>query len=64
MAITPWDTVRCCVLFTVFGARGPESVEGFAGAGVQRVTFMLPTTPEAETLAALDRLAEAIRSYR
>ena len=52
------------VPFTVFGARGPESVEGFAGAGVERVTFMLPTTPEAESLAALDRLAEAVRSYR
>jgi len=53
-----------CVLFTMFGARGPESVEGFADAGAERVTFMLPTTPEAEPLAALDHLAEAIRSYR
>ncbi len=52
------------VPFTVFGAPGPEPVEGFAGAGVERVTFMLPTVPEAESLAALDRLAEAVRSYR
>ena len=58
------DNGRDGVPFTVFGARGPESVEGFAGAGVERVTFMLPTTPEAESLAALDRLAEAVRSYR
>ncbi len=46
------------------GVLGPEPVEGFAGAGVERVTFMLPTVPEAESLAALDRLAEAVRSYR
>ena len=58
------DNGRDGIPFTVFGARGPESVEGFAGAGVERVTFMLPTTPEAESLAALDRLAEAVRSYR
>ena len=58
------DNGRDGVPLTVFGARGPESVEGFAGAGAERVTFMLPTTPEAESLAALDRLAEAVRSYR
>ena len=58
------DNGRDGVPLTVFGARGPESVEGFAGAGAERVTFMLPTTPEAESLAALDRLAEAVGSYR
>ena len=36
----------------------------FAEAGVERVTFMLPIMPEAGTLAALDRLAEGVRSYR
>jgi len=52
------------VPFTVFGAPGPQVVEGFAGAGVERVTFMLRTAPEAESLAALDRLAEAVQPYR
>jgi hypothetical protein len=28
------------------------------------VALMLPTMPEAETLAALDRLAEGVQPYR
>jgi len=55
------DNGRGHVPFTVFGARGPEAAGRFAEAGVERVTFMLPTMPEAETLAALDRLAEGVR---
>ena len=58
------DNGRGHVPFTVFGARGPESAGRFAEAGVERVMFMLPTMPEAETLAALDRLAAGVHSYR
>ncbi|MEU9820305.1 LLM class F420-dependent oxidoreductase [Pseudonocardia alni] len=46
---------------TVFGAEpDPEVVAGYAEAGVERVTFMLPTRPEAETLTTLDELAEVV----
>ncbi|MFP5022469.1 LLM class F420-dependent oxidoreductase [Pseudonocardia phyllosphaerae] len=44
---------------TVFAAPAdPDAVAGYADAGVERVTFMLPTLPESETLAKLDELAK------
>ena len=44
---------------TVFAAPpDPGQVSGYAEAGVERVTFMLPTLPESETLTKLDELAE------
>ncbi len=58
------DLPRVYYRTPVFGARGPESAGRFAEAGVERVMFMLPTMPEAETLAALDRLAAGVDSYR
>ncbi|EHK83175.1 flavin-dependent oxidoreductase, F420-dependent methylene-tetrahydromethanopterin reductase [Saccharomonospora azurea SZMC 14600] len=43
---------------TIFAAGRDESrIEGWADVGVERVTFFLPTLPEAETLTALDELA-------
>jgi probable F420-dependent oxidoreductase len=45
--------------FTVFGANADlRQIEGYAEAGVERVTFMLPTQPEAESLNRLDELAK------
>jgi probable F420-dependent oxidoreductase len=50
---------RTDVPFTIFGAgRDRAALDGFAGAGVDRVTFLLSTKPEKETLAALDEFAE------
>ena len=44
--------------FTIFGAgKDPAKLDGFAEAGVDRVTLLLETMPEAETLAELDVLA-------
>ncbi|MEC3977116.1 LLM class F420-dependent oxidoreductase [Amycolatopsis sp. H20-H5] len=46
------------VPFTVFGgSEKPEILDGFASAGVERVTLLLETAPEAESLRELDRLA-------
>ena len=58
------DNGRGHVPCTVFGPSGPESARPFAEAGVERVALMLPTMPEAKTLAALDRLAQGVQSYR
>jgi len=53
------------VPFTVFGAgRGEEELAGYAEAGVERVTFMLGTRPESETLTKLDELAALAEDYR
>ena len=50
------------VPFTIFGAtKDRRELEGYAEAGVDRVTFLLPTLPEAETLAELDSLAREAR---
>ncbi|HVV10156.1 LLM class F420-dependent oxidoreductase [Amycolatopsis sp.] len=50
------------VPFTIFGAgRDRARLEQYAEAGVDRVTFMLPTRPESETLTALDELTELAR---
>ncbi|WP_028922411.1 LLM class F420-dependent oxidoreductase [Pseudonocardia acaciae] len=49
---------RTDVPVTVFGiGPDPETVAGYAEAGVERVTFLLRTRPESETLAELDELA-------
>jgi probable F420-dependent oxidoreductase len=51
--------------FTVFGAiPHDESLDGYNAAKVERVTFMLPTSPEAETLAKLDELAAFAERHR
>ncbi|MEW2504595.1 MULTISPECIES: LLM class F420-dependent oxidoreductase [unclassified Amycolatopsis] len=56
---------RTDVPFTVFGgAPDADAVKRFAEAGVERYTFMLPTLPEAETLAALDDLARLAADHR
>lgn len=53
------DQGRPDVPFTVFGAgKDPSALDGFVEAGVERVTFMLGTKPEADTLRNLDQLAE------
>ncbi|WP_027935013.1 LLM class F420-dependent oxidoreductase [Amycolatopsis thermoflava] len=53
------------VPFTVFGAgRSEEALAGYAEAGVERVTFMLGTRPESETLTKLDELAALAEGYR
>ncbi|KAA9158390.1 LLM class F420-dependent oxidoreductase [Amycolatopsis acidicola] len=50
------------VPFTIFGAgRDRKLLEQYAEAGVDRVTFMLPTRPESATLTKLDELAELAR---
>ena len=50
---------------TVFGAPpDPEAVAGYADAGVERVTFMLPTRPESTTLTKLDELAQVVQKSR
>ncbi|MEV6898259.1 LLM class F420-dependent oxidoreductase [Amycolatopsis sp. NPDC051372] len=49
---------RTDVPVTVFGgAADADTVKRYAAAEVERYTFMLPTLPEAETLAALDGFA-------
>lgn len=71
---TPYDEIRRVradlaergkpdVPTTVFGAEAdPAAVEGYAEAGVERVTFLLPTRPESETLSTLDELADVMRT--
>jgi len=52
---------RTDVPFTIFGAgRDRERLEGWAEGGADRVTFLLPTRPEAETLSWLDETAELV----
>ncbi|UQS26215.1 LLM class F420-dependent oxidoreductase [Amycolatopsis thermalba] len=56
---------RTDVPFTVFGAgRSEEALAGYAEAGVERVTFLLGTRPEPETLTKLDELAALVEGYR
>jgi hypothetical protein len=58
------DSGRDGVPFTIFGASNdPAKVAAYAEAGVERVTFILETLPEAETLAALDELAVTAAGY-
>ena len=50
---------------TVFAARpDAETIAGYAEAGVERVTFLLPTRPEAESLTKLDELAQVAEKAR
>jgi probable F420-dependent oxidoreductase len=52
---------RTDVPFTIFGARADEAaIARYAEAEVDEVTFLLPTRPEAETLAKLDDFAAVI----
>ena len=53
------------VQFAVFGGpTTPKVIDGFREAGVERYTFLLDTLPEAETLKALDELAEVAAAHR
>ncbi|MEU2165882.1 LLM class F420-dependent oxidoreductase [Streptomyces sp. NPDC019208] len=42
----------------------PEQIEGYIRLGVERVLFYLPTVPEPETTAHLDRLAQVASRFR
>lgn len=42
----------------------PQAVEGYARLGAERLLFYLPTRPEAESLRALDRMAEVAAAFR
>jgi probable F420-dependent oxidoreductase len=51
--------------FTLFGGiPDDESLDAYNAAKVERVTFMLPTRPEAETLTKLDEFAEFAGRHR
>jgi probable F420-dependent oxidoreductase len=51
--------------FTVFGSPAEPSVlDGYVQAKVERVTFLLGTEPESETLHKLDELAAVAEGYR
>jgi probable F420-dependent oxidoreductase len=52
------DQGRPDVPFTIFGAgKDPTKLAGYAEGGVERITFLLETMPESQTLAELDVLA-------
>jgi len=52
------DQSRPDVPFTIFGAgKDPATLAGYADGRVERITFLLETLPETETLAELDVLA-------
>ncbi len=56
---------RTDIPFTIFGARSSAGeLDGYARANVERVTFLLKTAPEDETLRRLDDLAAAAEPYR
>ncbi|WP_069162135.1 LLM class F420-dependent oxidoreductase [Nocardia altamirensis] len=44
-------------------APDPALIDAYAEAGVERVTFFLPTRPEAESLTALDEFAKVADQY-
>jgi probable F420-dependent oxidoreductase len=59
------DQGRDGVPFTVFAAGTDESrLAGYADAGVDEITLMLDTLPEAETLRSLDELAAVASAHR
>jgi probable F420-dependent oxidoreductase len=59
------DRGRPDIPITIFGAgSSPEELDGYAEAGVERVTLLLPTCPRSETLSKLDRFVTAAASYR
>ena len=50
---------------TVFGAPPkPETLAGYADAGIDRALIALPSAPEADTLRRLDRYAELLKENR
>ncbi|MEV6898258.1 LLM class F420-dependent oxidoreductase [Amycolatopsis sp. NPDC051372] len=46
------------------GSKNEALLEAYAEAGVERITFLLGTRPEAETLSKLDALVEVVEKYR
>jgi probable F420-dependent oxidoreductase len=59
------DQGRENVPFTLFGSpTDDKTLSGHREAGVDTVTFMLKTAPEAETLTELDKFAELVAKYR
>ena len=49
---------------TVYGVPDdPETIEGYAKAGAERMLLYLPTLPEAESLEVLDRLAAVAERF-
>ncbi|QYN17161.1 LLM class F420-dependent oxidoreductase [Amycolatopsis sp. DSM 110486] len=46
------------------GSKNEALLEAYAEAGVERITFLLGTRPEAETLSRLDALVEVVEKYR
>ena len=58
------DNGREDVLFMIWGAGQDEfALAGYADAGIDEVTFLLPTQPESETLRNLDELAALACSH-
>ena len=56
---------RTDVPFTIFAAgKSAAALDGYARADVERVTFLLKTAPENETMRRLDELAAAAAPYR
>ncbi|WP_181776721.1 LLM class F420-dependent oxidoreductase [Amycolatopsis pittospori] len=59
------DNGRTDIWISVFGAPAdPGLLQSLADAGVDEVSLMLPTLPEAETLERLDELAKVIEPLR
>ncbi|WIX78361.1 LLM class F420-dependent oxidoreductase [Amycolatopsis carbonis] len=46
------------------GSKNEALLEAYAEAGVERITLLLGTRPEAETLSRLDALVEVVEKYR
>ncbi|SDY28163.1 probable F420-dependent oxidoreductase, Rv2161c family [Amycolatopsis xylanica] len=46
------------------GTKNLDVLEGYVEAGVERITLLLGTKPEAETLTKLDELAKLVERYR
>ncbi|MFD8499008.1 LLM class F420-dependent oxidoreductase [Amycolatopsis sp. NPDC059657] len=46
------------------GTKNLDVLEGYVEAGVERITLLLGTKPEAETLTRLDELAKLVERYR
>lgn len=59
------DAGRGDIPFTIFAAgSSTDELDGYARAEVQRVTFLLKTAPQDETLRRLDELAAVAERYR
>lgn len=46
------------------GSKNEALLQAYAEAGVERITLLLGTRPEAETLSRLDALVEVVEKYR